>query len=348
MSYLPLPLSANIIVFMIATAVVWMAGTRLVVYGDKLSSHFGLSRAFIGLVFLATITELPEIVTTMTAAISGNAQLVLGNMFGGITMQTAILAFVDLIFVRYALTNWPRKPTHALEAVLLVILLNIILAVIFLGDFELIWGIGLGALSLAILYPLFIILLGRYDEQSPWLPVDLPKSDKHHDPLTSSKPLHELDTRELILRAGIISLLILVAGFITANRADVIAEQSGLGSSFIGVAFLAASTSMPELSTTIAAARMGAYTMAISNIFGSNLIMVALILPADIAYRNGPILANADQVAQFSIITGILVTAIYIAGILIHRTPRLFGAGIDSLLVLAVYLFGLLAAYHLS
>lgn len=86
---------------------------------------------------------------------------------------------------------------------------------------------------------------------------------------------------------------------------------------------------MPELSTTIAAARMGAYTMAISNIFGSSLIMVALILPADIAYRSGPILADADQVAQFSIVTGILVTAIYISGILIRRTPRLFSAGID-------------------
>lgn len=348
MSYFPLPLPANIVVFLIATAVVWIAGTRLVVYGDKLSDHFGLTRAFIGLVFLATVTELPEIVTTLTAAIAGNAQLVLGNMFGGITMQTAILAVVDLLFVRYALTSWPRKPTHALEAVLLVILLNIVLAVIFLGEFELIWGVGLGALSLALLYPLVIILLGQYDEQSPWLPVDLPKSDKHHGRLTSIAPLHELSTRALIIRAGIISLMILVAGVVTANRAEIIAEQSGLGSSFVGVAFLAASTSMPELSTTIAAARMGAYTMAISNIFGSNLIMVALILPADIAYRSGPILANADNVAQFSIVTGILVTAIYISGILIRRTPRLFGAGIDSLLVLAVYLFGLFAAYYLS
>ncbi|MCP4181831.1 MAG: sodium:calcium antiporter [Hyphomicrobiales bacterium] len=348
MPHFPLPLPANIVVFLIAGAVVWMAGTRLVAYGDKLSDHFGLTRAFIGLVFLATVTELPEIVTTMTAAIAGNAQLVLGNMFGGITMQTAILAVVDLLFVRYALTNWPRKPTHALEAVLLVILLNIVLAVIFLGEFELFWGIGLGALSLAVLYPLVILLLGHYDEQSPWLPVDLPKSDKHHDKLTSVLPLHELSTRTLVIRAGFISLSILIAGYITANQAEIIAEQSGLGYSFVGVALLAASTSMPELSTTIAAARMGAYTMAISNIFGSNLIMVALILPADIAYRSGPLLANADKVAQFSIVTGILVTTIYITGILIRSTPRLFGAGIDSLLVLVVYLFGLIAAYHLS
>ena len=93
---------------------------------------------------------------------------------------------------------------------------------------------------------------------------------------------------------------------------------------------------------------MGAYTMAISNFFGSNLIMVALILPADFAYRGGPILAEVDKVAQFSIVTGILVTAIYISGILIRRTPRMFGAGIDSILVLTVYLLGLIGAYNLS
>jgi cation:H+ antiporter len=98
----------------------------------------------------------------------------------------------------------------------------------------------------------------------------------------------------------------------------------------------------------IAAARMGAYTMAISNFFGSNLIIVALILPADIACRGASILGEIDKVAQFSIVTGILVTAIYICGILIRRTPRLLGAGIDSFLVLAVYLLGLVAAYKLS
>ena len=93
---------------------------------------------------------------------------------------------------------------------------------------------------------------------------------------------------------------------------------------------------------------MGAYTMAFSNIFGSNLIMVALILPADIAYREGPILAEAGKIAQFSVITGILVSAIYVAGILIRRTPRFLGAGLDSALVLAIYLGSLWAVYQMT
>ena len=88
--------------------------------------------------------------------------------------------------------------------------------------------------------------------------------------------------------------------------------------------------------------------MAIANIFGSNLIMLALILPADIAYIRGPILADADLGAQFSITTGILVTAIYIAGILIRRTPSMLGAGLDSWLVMTVYLGSLVMLFFIS
>ncbi len=347
-AFFPLPLPTNIVLFLLAAGIVWMAGARLVIYGDKLSNRFGLSRAFIGLVFLATVTELPEIATTLTAAIAGNAKLVLGNMFGGVTFQTAILAVVDLLLVRYALTSWPRKPTHALEAVLLIILLNIVLAVSYLGEFEVFWGIGLGALLLALFYPLVIALLRRYDEQSPWLPIDIPEGDIETGIIARSKRLEGRTTRSIVIYAAFYSILILFAGFVTANRADIIADQTGLGSSFVGITLLAAATSMPELSTTVAAVRIGAYTMAISNIFGSNLIMVVLILPADFAYRQGPILSEIDQVVQFSIVTGILVTSIYVSGILIRRTPRLFGAGIDSVLVLAVYLIGLFAAYKLS
>ena len=76
--------------------------------GDDLSERYNLAREFVGLLFLATVTELPEIMTTLTAAQVGNAQLVLGNMVGGITMQTAILALADIFAVRYALTFWLR------------------------------------------------------------------------------------------------------------------------------------------------------------------------------------------------------------------------------------------------
>ncbi|MCB4457903.1 hypothetical protein [Leisingera sp. McT4-56] len=115
-----LPVYGLAAVFAAAALVVWFAGTRLAMAGDEFSERYNLAKEFVGLLFLATVTELPEIVTTATAAQVGNAQLVLGNMFGGITMQTAILAVAGIFAVRYALTSWPRKPNHALLVLLLV------------------------------------------------------------------------------------------------------------------------------------------------------------------------------------------------------------------------------------
>ena len=344
-----LPTEALVFAFLIAAVFVWLAGTRLALVGDEIAERFDLTREFVGLIFLATVTELPEIVTTITAAQVGNAQLVLGNMFGGITMQTAILAVVDIFAVRYALTSWPRKPTHALLAVMLIALLSMLLCTTFLGDIEVLFSIGLGAVLLSAGFPLVILLQRTFDQKESWSPVDLPDEEARMKTLRSRFRARETSTtRRLIVQASIYSVLIVAAGTTLALTADLLAERTALGASFIGVTLLAAATSLPELSTTLAAARIGAYTMAISNILGSNLIMLALILPADIAYRDGPILNETTAGAQLSISAGILVTAIYAAGILIRRTPRFLGAGLDSWLVLGVYGASILALYHLA
>ncbi|MEE9590416.1 MAG: sodium:calcium antiporter, partial [Hyphomicrobiaceae bacterium] len=97
------PLAANLFAFCIAAAGVWIAGTRLAIYADEIADRKRIGKAFMGFVFLAAATELPELATTITAAIEGNAALVLSNMFGGIAFQTAILAFADAVAARVAL-----------------------------------------------------------------------------------------------------------------------------------------------------------------------------------------------------------------------------------------------------
>jgi cation:H+ antiporter len=344
-----LPLQSLVILFVAAAIVVWIAGSRLALCGDELAERFKLTREFVGLILLATVTEFPEIVTTITAARVDNAALVLGNMFGGITMQTAILAVVDVFVVHRALTSWPRKPTQTLVAAMLIVLLSLLLAVTIFGDRELAWNIGVGAVILSCAYPVVIALLRSFDEKQSWAPIDYPdESENYVGRRPPTNKLEDLSSRTLIVRTVLLSAIILVSGIVLAMSADGIANVSSLGSSFVGTSMLAAATSLPELSTTIAAARIGAYTMAIANIFGSNLIMLALILPADIAYRDGTILAEADRSAQFILAVGIIVTAIYVVGLLVRRTPAFLGAGADSWTVAAIYLGSLFALYAMQ
>jgi len=106
---------------------VWLSGARLTYLADELSDRLNLAKSTVGLVFLALATSLPEIATTLTAAVKQNAELVLNNLFGGIGLQTAVLAFADL-WARGSLSNTPRKTNHAIEAVLLIALLAILQA----------------------------------------------------------------------------------------------------------------------------------------------------------------------------------------------------------------------------
>jgi cation:H+ antiporter len=341
------PLVVNLGLFALVAVVVWLAGTRLAAFADEISDRLRMGKAVMGLIFLATATSLPEIVTATTAAIAGDAQLLLANMFGSITMQTAILAAADAFAAGAALTFYPRKPTPILEGVLLILLLALLQAVILFGERALVFHVGFGACLVAAAYLVAIAVLRRFDEKEAWLAVEFPE-ERGDTPIYSwHVALAGIATSGLVARFAIASLAILVCGVLLVALSEQIAIQSGLGRSFIGLTILAASTSLPELSTTIMAVRLRSYTMAISNIFGSNLIMIILLLPADMLYTRGLVLAQADAIASFAIITGIIVTVIYVTGMVIRSHRTFFGIGIDSLLVLAIYIASLFAAYQL-
>lgn len=300
-----------------------------------------------GLLFLAGITSLPELVTTVTASLKGDAALALNNLLGGIVMQTAILAVADAVVRHASLTALPPTRTPVIEGVLLIFLLTSLLGIISVGEVALFEGIGAGVVILAGLYAVSIFALRRYDKAAVAIASVRPRSGRDEVRRRRSGVLADVPLRTLLLRSAATGAAILVCGILVVDCAVAIAEQSGLGSSFIGVTLLAASTSLPELSTTIAAVRLGAHTMAISNIFGSNLIMVVVILPADIFYREGEILREADGISQMAILSGIFVTAVYVAGLLRKRKPRILGMGVDSMVVLVTYLLSIYGFYVL-
>lgn len=342
-----LPIGLNFLLFAGLAGGIWFTGSRLTFLADAISQRFGLAASTVGLVFLALATSLPEVATTLTAAALQNADLVLNNLFGGIALQTAILAFADF-WAKGAISNYPRKANHALEAILLVALLAGLQVAFILNEPLTVFDVGLGSILIAVAYVGAIQLLRWYDPRSDWVPVDLPDTIDEMVAPTGKNALKEALGKSLLLPSVFACISILVLGVLIVQVSQNLALQTGLGSGFFGVTFLAAATSLPELSTTVTAVRMGAYTLAISNIFGSNLIMVVLVLPADILYTKGPILSGAKQSTQLAIIVGILVTSIYLIGLIVRRKPAIGGVGLDSLLVLITYGVSLLLLFYLK
>ncbi|MEZ6090325.1 MAG: hypothetical protein R3C05_20325 [Pirellulaceae bacterium] len=201
-------------------------------------------------------------------------------------------------------------------------------------------------LSLAFLGSMWVIY--RYEGEPRWEPrgdiAQPPESardlkDAHHESFSS------VSTRRLIGFFAIACLVVLTGGFIVAKTGEVIAEQSGIGQSFVGATLVALATSLPELSTTYSAVRFGAYSMAAANILGTNSLEVALFLPAEIAYREGPIFDAMQPSSSMLASLGIVVTALYLWGILERRDRTIFGMGFDSFAVLVVYALGLTLFY---
>ncbi|MDZ7670901.1 MAG: sodium:calcium antiporter [Gammaproteobacteria bacterium] len=342
MSTLTLPV--NLLGFALAAAAVWHAGARLTRYVDAIAERQGLGRAFMGFLVLATATQLPEIVTNSTAALRGAADLVLNSMFGGISMQTAVLAVADVAAARYALTYLAESSFNLLQAALLVVVLALLLAVSLVGDVALLPGVGLAPAVLLVLYLGIVNLLWRQQHCASWQPSSVAGSVGRSggNRLAESLPLAVLIRRSLLA-----ALVILLAGVALVWTAEAIAGQSGLGRSFIGVTLLAAATSLPEVSTTLTAVRLGRHSMAVADILGSNLIMVALLLPADVLYRSGLLLDGLDASARFALALGVLVTAIYLAGLILRTPRRWLRLGWDSWAVLVCYGLGLLVLYQL-
>lgn len=339
-----LPPWLNALLFAAAAAAVWFAGTRLAGYVDAIGDRTNLGKALMGLVVLAGATELPELVTTTSAVVAGNAPLAVNNMFGGIALQTAVLAIADATIARGALTWFAPRPVLLLEGNLLIVLLALTAAAALAGEVATVGHVGLWPLLLLACYVGALRVLHRTEGAGRWRPVDPPGEEAG----AAAGPQHpDWSLRRLVVAFALASLAILVAGACLAWSADALAVQSGLGASFLGASLLAAATSLPELSTTIAAIRIGSYAMAVSNIFGSNMIMVALLLPADVVWTEGPILAAVDASAMFALAIGIAATALYVIGLVERRNRTFLRMGYDSVAVLVVYLAGLGGLYLL-
>ncbi|GAB1582757.1 sodium:calcium antiporter [Phyllobacterium phragmitis] len=340
----------NIAIFAAAATSVWFAGVRITGHAEAISKKTGIGHATIGMILLAGVTSLPEIGVTLTASLSGNSSLAINNLFGSIAMQVAVLALVDFTIGHRALTAVVPEPRVMLQGVLNILLLAFAAAGMVVRDVA-IFGIGLWAWGCLGLYLASVWLLSREPERRPWLAAREGEIEHHLFKEGQAKKredgAEELSLPVLVWRTTALALVILVAGYLLSQTGDAIAQQTGLGASFVGFVLVAISTSLPELSTALTAARRGLFTLAISDILGTNLINVGLVFVVDAASSGQPVLNTTGSFSIFGALLGIIVTALFLGGLAERRDTTIARIGLDSAIVAIVYLGGLVLLYQL-
>jgi cation:H+ antiporter len=338
-----IPLWGNFAVFALAAAVVWLAGTRIARYADAIAETTGIGRAVLGMVLLGGVTSLPELAVAVTASLAGHPELSVNDLLGSASINVLIIALADAAIGRDAITSVVASPPVLLQGVLGIILFAVVAAAAMSVDVAVL-GASAWSWTLLVLYAGAVWVIARSRSARAWAPVQL---GRRKQPAPGVPDGVQPRLRPLLWKTAAAGAAVLVAGYFLAKTAEAIAAQTGLGTSFVGAVLLAASTSLPEVSTVLAAVRLRRYEMAMADVFGTNLFNVTIIFAVDALYDGEPVLAKVGAFAGFGAMLAIVLTALFLAGMIERRDRTVFRMGFDSLAAIGIYLGGITVLYQL-
>lgn len=333
----------NALLFLLAAVAVWFSAVRLTRHADTIATRTRLGQEMVGLLLLGGATSLPELAVATTATLQGSPGLTVGNLLGAAAINVVLLAVADAAIRRRALTSVQGSPKVILVGVLGVVTMAVVIAPTLTGD-TLVLGIGAWSWVLLAVYGAAVWVVAHSHADLAWQPLG------HALPGSAGEPEAGMASQgmpRVVAGAAAAAVLILGAGFVLARTGDAIAAQTGLGTSFFGVVFLALATTMPEASTVIAAVRLKRYEMAISDVLGTNLFNVTIIVLVDALHPGPPVLVEAGRFASFAALLALVLTCLFLIGLVERRDRTIGPLGLDSALALVTYGAGLVVLFQL-
>ena len=240
--------------FLLCVVIILFAGTKLARYGDAIAEKTGLGRIWIGLVLIATITTMPELVTGVSsAALVGLPDLALGTLLGSCLFNLTILALLDVLHRPVPILSQVSL-RHIASAGMGILLIAIAAGGILAGDrFS---GLALGWVGISSIVIVIVYLVGTWQ---------MFLFERRHQLVSLQTALLQYEgvsTKAIYLKFALAAIAVIGAGVWLSLVGDEIAVTTGWGASFVGSLFLAITTSMPELAVAMAALRLGAVDMA--------------------------------------------------------------------------------------
>ena len=277
-----------------------------------IARKFGIPQLVVGLTIVAMGTSAPEAAVSITAALKGNAGISIGNVVGSNIMNVFVILGVTAAIIAIAI----QESTIKYEIPYLIFISVAFLAMGYTGG-------SISRLEGVILWVLFILYLAYL--------FRLAKNNKEEDAEENRSPLF------LLISAIVGGVIIVWGSDITVDSATALAKMIGLSESFIGLTIVALGTSLPELVTSVTAAKKGNADIAIGNIVGSNIFNILFVIGTTALITPIPFAAN------FLIDSAIAIFAAILLWICILKTKKLTRmGGIIMLLCYGAYFVYLL------
>lgn len=290
------------IILLLVGFVLLIKGADFFVDGSSsIARHIGIPAFVVGLTIVAMGTSAPEAAVSITAGIAGSNELAISNVIGSNIFNLLMVAGTCAIIKPYKVEEVMLKrdfPVNVIISALLIVMMVIGNVLGYINGIVLLVGI--------VLYVLFVVLKAvRHREK------DEGEEIKKINPVLSV----------VLIIIGL--AMIIFGGDMVVDNATDIALKLGWSETFVGLTIVAIGTSLPELVTSIVAARKGESGLALGNVIGSNIFNILFILGLSSSITAIPV----DTQAIINAIIMLVITAlVYVACLIKKGMGRLVGS----------------------
>ncbi|MDP8217989.1 MAG: hypothetical protein P9M03_04625 [Candidatus Theseobacter exili] len=324
--------------FFIAAGLIVFFGRKLSLFGDIISEKTPLSGSVIGFSLLAIITSFPELITSIGAVATLKIpapDLALGNIFGSIMCNLFILVLIDAYFAGSLLKTIATKQNSII--LILTILMSVIAMVfMFIKPGLILFNVGADSWLILAIYIISLKYLYSREDKKPDICKEIEKKYEH------------TSLGKVFFGFVFSAAVILCAGLWLSHIGDSIARETTMSHTFVGILFLAISTSLPELTVSFTAVRLGAIEMSVGNLLGSNIFNVLIIVFADIFFKKGDVLSASSTSTLVACFLGLLMNLVLLIS-LVHKTKPVYKKRISltSIVLAIIYLTGMIFLYKI-
>lgn len=323
--------------FFICSIVIIYSGTKLSKYGDIIAEKSGLGRTWIGVVLMASVTSLPELITGVSSVTYANTpNIAVGDVLGSCMFNILILAFLDLFNHQTPILSKTSQGNVLSAAFGILLILIVITSIFFVNNIPILGWIGVHTIFLVFTYFVAIRIIFQYEKR---------QLSQFMNELALQ--YENISTKEAVFYYSINALFVITAAFFLPMIGERIALSTGLGQTFIGNILIATTTSFPEIVVSFAAVKIGAIDLAVGNLFGSNIFNILILAMDDILFLKGNILAFSDRTHLFSGIAAIAMTSIAIIDIIYRPAKKRLRLDYSSWGILLVYISCIVSLYLL-
>lgn len=312
--------------FILSLVVILKTTDILVENAVVLSEIWGLPEMIIGATIVSLGTTLPELSSSVIAALQGGGGFAIGNAVGSTITNTSLVLGVGALFGKIPVSKESSRKLSLLIFVVSLLILPTLITKI--GKDSGLLPSWIGVVFL-VLIPVYILVLIRQEDKTKKINID----SEYYEEMKRDK--NKSTIFFTFIKIFLSAIVIALSATSLVDSAEVIAKRIGVSDIVISSTIIAFGTSVPEISTTISAVKGNHGGLALGNVMGANILNILFVLGASLALSSNGIIVEKNF---YNIHIPILILVLAVYGYFAYNKKKNEISKKEGILMIAIYL----------